>query len=479
MERKKNLILFGAGNNGKLALKKYGMERVAYFCDNNPCIQGTEINEIRVISFEKMVKLHRYDYIIVVTPNNNCFMIGQLEQENIFDYLIFQSNVHEIVRFDKQRNNSFWDDKIEYYMERCQKHDWLDDIGQLKDMTTEVLLLYKESNQIPVLSGRLGESYYYGNLPTLYKYAGCPIENIEYAPNVCHANPSPVYSAEFYKSAVIVSGTYYRNKIRKRYPYVPVFTVGPYIYYAENYYSSERLSETKKNIGKMLLVMLPHSLEYTERGYEKNKFIDSILMKYQEKFDSIWLCVLWVDINDPICEYAKSCGIHIISAGFRFDNMFNARLRTAIELCDALVCGDIGSFISYALCLNKRVGRVEISEEEAYWEVKELKKEIDKKIQISDEYFEYKKRFKEIFNDNLIHNEQQKAWADPLAGFDQVRSKEYMQNIFEISRDIWIESKGIMEEYPKAVRDVFFHYHMKNDMEKMVILKQAVGSYVN
>lgn len=479
MEKKKNIILFGAGNNGRLALKKYGIEHVAYFCDNEPCIQGTEIEGILVISFEEMVELHRHDYIIIITPNDNCFMIGQLEQINIYDYLIFRNSIHEIVKFDKQREISFWDDKIRYYTERSYKHNWLDDISELKIMTDEVLQLYRESKEIPRSSGRLWESYYYGNLPTLYKYAGCPIENIEYSPNICHANASPVFSAEFYKSAVIVSGVYYKEKIRKRYPYVPVFTVGPYIYYAENYYSLEKIRETKKNIGKMLLVMLPHSMEFTERDYEKNKFIDSILMKYQRRFDSIWLCVLWIDINDPVCEYAKSCGVHIVSAGFRFDDMFNVRLRTIIELCDALVCGDIGTFIQYALCLNKRVGRMKISKENPYWEVKEIKRETDRKIQISEEYFEYKKQFISIFDERLIHSKRQMIWANPLAGFDQIRNKEYVKCIFEISRDIWIQSKGFIKDYPKAVRDVFFHYYMKNDVEKMVILKQAVGGYID
>ena len=431
---KKNIILFGAGNNGRLALKKYGAERVAYFCDNDLCIQGNEIEEILVISFDKMVELHSRDYIIIVTPKNNCFMIGQLEQEDIFDYLIFRDSIYEIERFDKSRDTSFWDDKIRFYTEQSRKFDWLDDITALKIMTDEVLQLYRESKQVPIASGRLGESYYYGNLPTLLKYAGHPIENIEYAPNICHANPSPVFSAEFYKSAVIVSGIYYKEKIRKRYPYVPVFTVGPYIYYAENYYSPKKIKEIKKQIGKMLLIMLPHSLEFTERYYEKNKFIDSILTKYQGKFDSIGLCVFWIDINDSVCEYAKSCGIHIVSAGFRFDEMFNDRLRTIIELCDALVCGDIGTFISYALCLGKQVGRLDISGEETYWEVKEIKRESDKKIQISEEYFDYKKRFMNIFNDKLTYNKQQIMWANPLAGFDQIRSKKYMQYIFEIGR---------------------------------------------
>lgn len=478
-DSKNKIVLFGAGNNGRQALKKYGMEQVAYFCDNDPCIQGTEIGGITVIPFEEMVELHRVGYIVIVTPSNNWFMLGQLEQADIFDYLIYKDNEHEIVSFDSQGSVSYWDIKIAYYTEQCRKYDWLDDISELKTMAAEVLQQSKENKQIPISTGRLGESFYYGNLQTLYKYAGCPIEDMKYAPNVCHANPSPVFSAQFYRSAVVVSGTYYREKIRKRYPYVPIFTVGPYIYYAESYYSPEKLKKIKKTIGKMLLVMLPHSMEFIERKYEKKKFIDSTAKKYSGKFDTIWLCVLWTDVNDSVCEYAKSCGIHIVSAGFRFDDLFNKRLRTIIELCDTLVCGDIGTFISYALCLNKPVARLDISKEKSYWEVEDLKQDIEKKIQISKEYFEYKKHFFNIFDETPNHNESQMTWANPLAGFDQIRSKEYMRSIFEISKDIWIQSKGLMEEYPKSVRDVFFHYYMKNDVEKMVILKQAVGGYVD
>lgn len=475
---KKNIILFGAGKNGILALKKYGKERVACFCDNNPNILKTEIEGIQVISFEEMVKLHGNNYIIVVTPYDNLFMIGQLEQAGIYDYLVFPNSMHTIIQFDEHTEASFWDSKIEEYVVKCRRYDWLDDISQLKIMVDEVLSLYEKSKQIPAHSGRLREGFYYGNLQTLFQFAGAPADMLKYSPSVCHVNAFPALSAEFYRSAVIVSGTYYKEKIHKRYPYVPVFTVGPYIYYAQNFYSQEKLQETKKAIGKMLLVMLPHSLENTTRTYKKGKFIDDILMKYRDQFDSIWLCALWIDINDPVCQYAESCGLHVISAGFRFDEMFNVRLRTAIELCDALVCGDIGTFIQYALCLGKPVGRIEISEEKPYWEVEDLK-ETEKKVQMTKEYFSIKTKFFEIFDDQLTKNEKKINWAEPLAGFDQIRSREYMQCIFEISRDIWIQSKGILDDYPKAVRDIFFKYNMENDIEKMFILKQAVGGYVD
>lgn len=42
MQIEKDIIIFGAGNFGHLALKKYG-DRVAYFIDNNEGLWGRTI----------------------------------------------------------------------------------------------------------------------------------------------------------------------------------------------------------------------------------------------------------------------------------------------------------------------------------------------------------------------------------------------------------------------------------------------------
>lgn len=62
----RKVILFGAGRNGRVALRLL-RERAAYFVDNNRELEGAEIDGIQVISYKTLLQIHR-DYRIVVTP---------------------------------------------------------------------------------------------------------------------------------------------------------------------------------------------------------------------------------------------------------------------------------------------------------------------------------------------------------------------------------------------------------------------------
>ena len=57
-DAKDRLILFGAGRNGQMALKKYGRKQVAFFCDNDAKKVGGEIDGVPVVAFESMLKTH-------------------------------------------------------------------------------------------------------------------------------------------------------------------------------------------------------------------------------------------------------------------------------------------------------------------------------------------------------------------------------------------------------------------------------------
>ena len=474
-----NIILFGAGNNGICALKKFGESSVAYFCDNDIRLQGRYIKGIRVIAFDEMVTLFRSGYIIVVTPHCYFLMVGQLERAGIYDYLIYDSLEDQTALIGENHVSTIWDHIIKQYTQVSRDLDWLSSVDALKDMTRDILQLCRERGDIPIHSGRLGESQYYGNLWTLCQYAGVEENDIIYSPSVCHANPSPVFSPQFYKSAVIVSGTYYKEKIHRRFPYVPVFSVGPYIHYAKEWYDELEIAEIKKTIGKMLLIMLPHSIEKIQRDFYKKRFIDEAIEKYGGDFDCIWLCVLWIDVNDSICDYAEKRGVHIVSAGLRFDNMFNNRLKTIINLCDTMICGDIGTFVQYALYLNKKIGRLDIYGEDEDWGEKILDSDLERSIQQQEDYYSYKKGFEYVFGDRPSINEQQIAWAEPLAGFDQIRTREYLKNVFDISKDIWIESDGLQKNYSESVKSVFYKYYTEREFNRMRIMKEAVGGYLD
>jgi len=89
---KKKYILYGAGRQGMEALRKYGAERVAYFCDGFSDKQEIEgISVIKPDSLEQVLQ-ENPNYTVVITPmvervQNE--IIKGLEARNI-SYLIFE-----------------------------------------------------------------------------------------------------------------------------------------------------------------------------------------------------------------------------------------------------------------------------------------------------------------------------------------------------------------------------------------------------
>lgn len=478
-----NIILFGAGYNGINALKKLGQGKVAYFCDNDAKKQGQVIEGKYVLSFDEMLSIYRKkdNCRIMITPNNYVFLAGQLEDNGIEDYLLFpgRAGVHYQLNNgigSKGKENNLFLQKI---ADESAEKDMLEDVSVVRKLSKEILKRHREQGLSLYRAGRLGESDFYGNLTTLIKYAGLDENVREFAPVVSHQDCMPDFKVEFqYKDAVIFSGSFYKEQIHKRFPYVPVFTIGPYIHYADGIYSAEEWNEKKQKIGKMLLVFLPHTIEGIEREFGKKEFLDEVIDRYRSRFDAIWLCVYWADLNDPICEYAKEKGMHIVTAGFRFDSNFNARLKTIIELSDAVVCGDIGTFISYSILLDKPIGRIDITDRTTIG-FKELRSATERRIQFNETYQIYESAFYDIFDSDLRIDKRHREWMDPVAGFSLVRSKKYIRCIFDIARDIWILCRRDGGQYREAVRQAYYIYYEQGNIEKMAVLRDAAGWYLD
>lgn len=478
---KGRLILFGAGRNGQMALQKYGREQVAFFCDNDAGKVGKEIDGVPVVGFDSMLKMHEDGYVIMVTPAFHAYQCGQLAQAGIDDYLIFYN---EETRFplrngaDAEKKHKEYNKKLEELVAASCRCNPLEDISSLREAVREAKEFHAVDNRMLGHYGFHHESYYYGNMKALIDYAEIAETDIPYFPIVSHADSMPVYTVDYmYKTAVVMSGTYYRDRIHRKASWVPVFSVGPYIYYAKNLYSLEKIRKIKQRNGKTLLAFLPHSVEGTEKQYSYKVFVDGILANYGQKFDKILLCAYWADIDSMACSYAEERGIQVVSAGFRWDSQFDRRLRTLFELADAVVCGDMGTFIPYAIYMDKPIGMID-GKVEADLYLMRLS-EIERKIGASGEYLKFMDTFNRLFHSELRIEPMFREFMNPFAGFDQIRNREYIRNILTISRDIWTQSDGDMLRYPEAVRSVYQRYEEKNEFYKMSILRESVGAYVD
>ena len=217
---------------------------------------------------------------------------------------------------------------------------------------------------------------------------------------------------------------------------------------------------------------MPHSIENIDREFSKKNFVDDILLCYGNDFTKIIMCMYWADVNDPICEYAIEKGMTVVSAGFRFDIKFNCRQKSLLELADAVIFGDIGTFISYALYLKKQVGRVEITNDSTISD-KEFTSSEERKIQFNSQYKKYCKEFYSIFSNKIDLNRNMYEWADPLSGFGQIKTPKEIREIISISKDIIEECDDRLAQYEKAVNSVLLKYKKHNDI-KYNILKNAV-----
>jgi hypothetical protein len=82
------IIIFGAGNLGKIAFEYYGERAVDFFCDNNDEKIGQIYCGKKIISFEELKK-NNLEYKIVIAVTNFYPIEKQFYQNGIKNYMIF------------------------------------------------------------------------------------------------------------------------------------------------------------------------------------------------------------------------------------------------------------------------------------------------------------------------------------------------------------------------------------------------------
>lgn len=80
----KDIIIFGAGTFGKMALAEYG-ERVAYFVDNNESLHNSYIDTVKIVSLDYVLGLKKQFHFIIATKSR-AVIKQQLQQNGILDY---------------------------------------------------------------------------------------------------------------------------------------------------------------------------------------------------------------------------------------------------------------------------------------------------------------------------------------------------------------------------------------------------------
>ena len=140
----------------------------------------------------------------------------------------------------------------------------------------------------------------------------------------------------------------FRKEIIHKKVKIPVFCAGPYINYADDFYTKDKMLYLKQKFGKTLLVFPTHSTEWTEITFDQQEFC-KILAKKAIDYNTVLINVFWWNINDPLIKKLESEGYKIISCGFRDDTNFLPRLKSYFSLADLVLGDSIGTHIGYSV----------------------------------------------------------------------------------------------------------------------------------
>ena len=197
----------------------------------------------------------------------------------------------------------------------------------------------------------------YGNNKALKKALGrkydkhCMIEHGVYFGRVVLENEctipeiSTIYTSSPYRYEVLTK--HFGTNFSKR-----IVTVGPYIEYAKNFTSVNKLKKLKKKLGKVLLVFPSHSSPEHSLEFDFDSWLNEI-RKCSTGFDTVIISLFWLDIkNGNYKRYLKE-GYLLACNGNRFDPQFLSRQKDLITIADATMSNDVGTHVGYCITLGK------------------------------------------------------------------------------------------------------------------------------
>lgn len=243
-------------------------------------------------------------------------------------------------------------------------------------------------------------------------------------------------SKETCRAGIVTFGEFRKEILQKEYN-IPIYTVGPYIQYAPEYYSIEQRKKIKEKLGKNLLVFLTHSTDQAQISFQEKKYMEQILALKNE-FDSINICVFWWNINDSFVKRWEKEGCNIVTAGYREDPMFLPRLKEIIGFSDLVVGDGVGTNIGYCINQNKPFRLLELGTQLEITETSKIEQ---------DARQEHVDKIKKAFATDDYFNEEQMKIYNYYWGGDIKRTKEEIKSIETINKEIVKRSKGFVSKF--------------------------------
>ncbi len=310
------------------------------------------------------------------------------------------------------------------------------------------------------------ESLLYGHINELFAYGNLPEKDFLYFPIMEHGIQFYMQTKRNYPPRIF-QGDYFLDAWRKEYPGNPYYTIGPYIHYARPYYSEEKTEKLKKEFGKTLLVFPSHAYELCESKYDASQFVSYVMDRLAKDYSTVMVCAYWADLDDDIYNLFRARGAKIISAGFRGDLNFIRRLRTIIELSDCVVANALGTFLGYAVYLDKPVimidGNVinDIQDMSVSTQMEDLLRSTEKQFMIA------------FSPDNQNDKQKQSTLCEPYWGFKNIKTPDEIKAIYEVNKKVIKRSRGNIRKMGSAAKKIYEN-SKSSDIQRKV-LKEALG----
>lgn len=364
-----------------------------------------------------------------------------------FVYEHYKNNVEKAVRklVDEQSN-----------------YDTIKEIEPLLELKNKIL---EKKCKFVSYNGNMSNYRMYGIGNALF---GKKIEKVYELPSVEHGlifyNQNWTDTALTARASCVTFGPF-RKQILQRYYKTPIFEVGPYIQYADNYYNQMQMSEWKTKLGKTLLVFPMHSTDDSVLNYDNRRYIQEI-EKRAKDYDSIIISVFWWNLDDNIVQQFKNMGYHIASAGYREDPNFLRRQRAMIEVADHIISDSVGTHIGYCYKLGKQV---EFITADTHIKVNGV---ISDKEHFNQEQRKTVQDAIEKGSSNEIDNIMNFYWGNNIS-----LTREQLDAIVDINRDITISGHYWKKNYERIVRELLEEYRVK-DILKYDLLKKSIDNEV-
>ena len=456
----KKYIIIGAGFYGEIALRYIKEENVYCFADNSCEKIGTEYYSKPIIPIATLYKfVNKYRFLLALKNyqevEEQLRKIGiDKKAYEIFDihdpWCVYGSLEMSQIKMKECFYQAYGTNEYPHnYIEKLSKFDFIE--------YPHLVIEYEKANEVFLTAKTFynKENYAtYGYINALLNYSGLN-ENLENNAFFCY--PAVFHGVDYgimknIEYNLILCGYKYKKK-QKANKCHPVFSVGPYIRYAKQFYSEVDILSKKSVLGRTLLVIPMHSYLKVQANFDIKLFTDYVFDE-AKSFDSVLVCLYHMDYGSIMRQLFESRGAKIVCAGLITDIAFVKRLKTIFTLSDAVITNGLGAHIPFALEEKKPI---KVFSQVLSLDATQLGQ---KNSEIIKEHHKCYVDIENPLTTSFISKEyqitaEQLSVHDAYAGFSITKTPQQMRAIFLVSEFIMKESDFDLSRYYIALKSIY------------------------